>query len=132
MTSREYLKEHQIQWTQERLQVVDYLMNHHIHPTADEVYAALREGGSDVSRATVFNTLNVLSEKGALRALQIEDGVTRYDILMYPHAHFRCIKCGAIYDVELTRNASFRLPEGFQSRHTDYFMEGYCPNCTKE
>jgi len=130
MTAREYLDQYQIQWTQERLQVVDYLMNHHAHPTADEVYAALREGGSDVSRATVFNTLNVLTEKGALRALQIEDGVTRYDILMHPHAHFRCIKCGAIYDVALTRNASFRLPEGFQSCHTDYIMEGYCPKCT--
>ncbi len=129
MTSKEYLNQHHIQWTQERLQVVEYLMEHHTHPTAIEVYQGLTDAGADISRATVFNTLNVLTDKGALRALQIEDGVTRYDILLHPHAHFRCIKCGAIYDVELTRKASFRLPEGFQSCHTDYFMEGYCPTC---
>jgi len=129
MTPREYLDMHHIQWTQERLQVVDYLMNHHIHPTADEVFQGLKDGGSDISRATVFNTLNVLVDKQAIRTLQIEDGVTRFDIDLYPHAHFRCEKCGKIVNVGLTRNASFQVPEGYRPTHTDYFLIGICPEC---
>jgi len=129
MTAREYLEQHHIQWTQERLQVVDYLMNHHTHPTADEVFLGMKEAGADISRATVFNTLNALSEKCAITALQIEDGVTRYDIELHPHAHFRCGHCGKIINIELTRNASFQMPEGYHPCHTNYYIIGCCPEC---
>ncbi len=132
MTAREYLDKHHIQWTQERLQVVDYLMAHLTHPTADEVYQGLMQSGADISRATIFNTLNTLCEKQALYALQIEDGVTRYDIILDPHAHFRCERCGKIVDITMKRNASFEIPAGFRPKHSDYFLTGLCDECAMQ
>lgn len=129
MTSKEYLQQYNINPTEERLRIVDCLMSHYVHPTADEVYNLMRTSGSTVSRATVFNTLNTLVDHSALHALQIEDGVTRYDIDLHPHAHFRCTRCGTIYDIPIRRSASFDIPAGFTTSDTDYFISGLCPDC---
>lgn len=132
MTSREYLQQHGIMPTDERLKVVDCLMAHHTHPTGDEVYNCMRSNGYSISRATVFNTLKLLSDRSAVNTLLIEDGVTRYDIVLSPHAHFRCSRCGRIFDVPLRRRASFDLPQGFSESRTDYFISGLCPDCLND
>lgn len=129
MTGKELLKTHGLQLTEERAMVIDFLMKHHTHPTADEIFKGLQDGGAQISRATVFNTLNTLSEKGAVRALKIEDGIIHFDILTHPHAHFRCSQCGRIYDIDITRKASLSLPDGFKVSHTDYYITGICPEC---
>lgn len=131
MTGRELLKLHGLQLTEERGMVIEYLMNHHTHPTADDIFKELQNEGAQISRATVFNTLNTLTDKGAVLALQIEDGIIHYDIETCPHAHFRCTKCGKIYDIGINRNASFQLPSGFKTDHTDYYISGLCPECRK-
>jgi len=132
MTAKEYLVDYQIQPTDERVEVVEYLMNHHTHPTGDEIYRGLVRNSSSISRATVFNTLKTLTEHAALHSLIIEDGVTHYDIDLYDHAHFRCTCCGKIYDIPIRRNASFNIPEGFLQTSTDYVISGLCPECASK
>lgn len=129
MTAREFLKNSNIQYTYEREQVIQYMMDHRIHPTADEVYKGMKQMDSSISRATVFNTLKVLSDRGVIAALLIEEGVIRYDICSTPHAHFRCCQCGRIMDVDVRRNASFNLPKGCSVTQMQYVITGYCPDC---
>jgi len=126
MTAKEYLQQYNIQITEERVAVVEFLMMHHIHPTGDEVYRELLKEGAEVSRATVFNTLNLLTQKGALHSLTIEEGVVRYDIELEPHAHFRCRESGKIVDIPLKRHASFIIPEGYKVESIDYVISGVC------
>lgn len=131
MTALELLQKYNILYTVEREQVVHYLMDHRTHPTADEVYIGMKQLDSTISRATVFNTLKVLSERCAVSTLFIEGGVVRYDICTEPHAHFRCSQCGAIVDVDIRRNASLHIPEGFSANNTQYIITGLCPQCGK-
>jgi len=131
MSGKEYLLKYNIQATSERVMVVEYLMEHHTHPTGDEVFRGLVRKGADVSRATVFNTLKRLTEGGALHSLTIEEGVARYDIDLYPHAHFRCMKCGKIMDIPLKRNGSFEVPEGYEIEGIDYIITGICEECAR-
>ncbi|MGN0235984.1 MAG: Fur family transcriptional regulator [Paludibacteraceae bacterium] len=129
MDSRDFLERHGIQYTRERAYIVDYLLNHHTHPTADEIYNGLLDKRICVARATVFNTLKSLTSCGALVALQITEGTTRYDIEKHRHAHFRCIRCGNIEDMPLSDVRAFSLPEGYKLLHEDCYLTGLCACC---
>lgn len=131
MTAREFLHKNNIQYTFEREQVVQYMMDHRIHPTADEVFSGMKQMDSTISRATVFNTLKVLADRCAVTMLLIEEGVVRYDICTEPHAHFRCCQCGKIMDVAIRRNVSLDIPKGCVARQMQYIITGFCLECAK-
>ncbi len=84
-----------------RLYILKYLLENRIHPTADDIKNALEKAGYDISLSSVYNILNAFVEKGLVKALLIEDGIVRYDINTHPHAHFKCLKCGKIYDIDV-------------------------------
>lgn len=132
MTAPELLKQYHMSVSKPRIAVVEDLMQHHVHATADEIFNRLSDNDntdSSISRASVFNTLNTLTQKGAIRAIQIEDGVTRYDIDTSLHGHYRCLRCGKIIDFCIMRRPSMELPEGYTTTQEDYFIIGLCPNC---
>ena len=58
------------------------------HPTADEVWAKARRDCPTLSRATVYNTLNLLAQKGLLKARVITEGVVVFDPHVERHHHF--------------------------------------------
>lgn len=129
VTPEDYLRQFRLQITQPRIAVVDDLMTHHVHATAVEIYERLSVRDSSISRASVFNVLNTLVEKGAVRSVQIEEGVTRYDIDTRLHAHFRCTKCGRIMDIPMTRRPSISKMAGWKIQQEDYMIQGICPEC---
>src|SRR5687768_17369695 len=65
------LKRHGILPTAQRLAVAEYVLSMTEHPSADNVWAGVRESFTTISRATVYNTLNLFVEKGLLRALPL-------------------------------------------------------------
>ena len=97
------LKRQGIRPSAQRVAIADYVLWTEEHPTADAVFARVLETFPMVSRATVYNTLNLFVEKGLLRELQVrDDGVVRYDPLMSRHHHFLDEDTGKIYDVPWT------------------------------
>jgi Fe2+ or Zn2+ uptake regulation protein len=68
------------------------------HPTAAEVYEAVRRRFPTMGLATVYATLNVMVERGLLRALAFEDAA-RYDANLAAHANLVCTACGQIDDL---------------------------------
>jgi Fur family peroxide stress response transcriptional regulator len=69
------------------------------HPTAAEVYEAVRDRFPTMGLATVYATLNVMVERGLLRPLAFESAV-RFDANVTPHANLICTACGRITDYD--------------------------------
>jgi Fur family transcriptional regulator, iron response regulator len=93
------LREHGVQPTAQRVAVAEYVLHTDEHPSAEQVYSRVRERFPLVSRATVYNTLNLLVEKRLLRQLTLAEGRVVFDPNMDRHHHFIDEASGAIHDV---------------------------------
>ena len=127
------LKEAGIRPSYYRMLVLGYLLSKKTHPTADEVFSSLAKDLPTLSKTTVYNTLNLLVDSGLAIAISIEGHETRYDATTKYHGHFKCKKCGAIYDFELDPNQEFWMGlEGFRIDEKEVNFKGICYNCRKE
>jgi Fur family peroxide stress response transcriptional regulator len=70
------------------------------HPTAAEVYEAVRAQFPTIGLATVYNTLRTMTDKGLVGELPFAN-VTRFEVNTRPHANLVCRRCGAIEDCDL-------------------------------
>ncbi len=93
------LREHGIQPSAQRLAVAEYVLATEAHPSADQVFAEVRSRVPMISRATVYNTLNLLVKKKLLRQLVIAEGRVVFDPHVAPHHHFIDEGTGEIHDV---------------------------------
>ena len=82
------LAEHGIQPSAQRVAVADYVLRTTEHPSAETVWSRVREGFPFLSRATVYNTLNLFVEKGLVRALVLAEGKVVFDPNVERHHHF--------------------------------------------
>lgn len=110
--------------------ILKYLVENQCHPTVDQIFSALRKQIPSLSKATVYNTLNVFIEAKLVRVLSIEDNETRYDIMMQNHGHFKCSSCGNIYNfaVNIDQFMSEDL-RNFQITEKNVYFNGVCPTC---
>ncbi|MBD3297890.1 MAG: transcriptional repressor [candidate division Zixibacteria bacterium] len=88
-----------IQPTPQRIAVVECVLNGNGHPTADDVLISARKTCPTVSRATVYNTLNLLVEKGLIGMQTIREGAVVFDPNVEKHHHFIDDDTGDIYDI---------------------------------
>ena len=104
--------------TPQRLEVADILLNKPQHMSADQIIDRLREAGSRVSKATVYNTLNLFAERGVVREVMVDPVRKFYDSTTHPHHHFYNIDTGELHDIpdEHVRFSELpELPEGTES-----------------
>ncbi|MBD3332260.1 transcriptional repressor [candidate division GN15 bacterium] len=88
-----------VQPTPQRIAVADYVLNTEGHPSADEVLARSRETCPTISRASVYNTLNLLVDKGLLKAHTLREGAVVFDRNTERHHHFIDEESGEIHDI---------------------------------
>lgn len=93
------LRQCDIQPTPQRIAVVEYVLKSKTHPSADDVFSNARKKCPTVSRATVYNTLNLLVEKGLLGMQTIREGAVVFDPNLEKHHHFIDNDTGNIYDI---------------------------------
>jgi Fe2+ or Zn2+ uptake regulation protein len=93
------LRAHDVQPSAQRLAVAEYVLRTQDHPSADEVLARVKGRVPMISRATVYNTLNLLVEKGLLRTFILAEGRLVFDPHLAPHHHFVDEVSGAIQDI---------------------------------
>ena len=121
------------QFTEQRAMVFEYLQSVDHHPTAEEVFLAVKQQLPKISLATVYKNLEALVESGMASKWSYANAAARYDIRTDHHYHLRCLKCGRMWDVEPTevseQLARMRPQRGFQV--TDYRLElvGTCRDC---
>lgn len=133
-TTLDILTEHGVKPSVQRLAVMEYLMEHHTHPTADEIYNALHPAMPTLSKTTVYNTLKLLTEQGAAIQLTIDERNACFDAELTPHAHFFCTRCGKVFDVALLSDdlkKEVALPDGFSTDHTALYFRGCCSECAQ-
>lgn len=88
-----------IQPTAQRLRIAELLFSGEQHLTAEQVIQALGRNGARVSKATVYNTLNLFAAKGLLRPLQVDAERGLFDSNTEPHHHFHVEDTGELIDV---------------------------------
>ncbi|HJL18271.1 MAG TPA: Fur family transcriptional regulator [Sandaracinaceae bacterium LLY-WYZ-13_1] len=93
------LREHGIGPTTQRVAVAEYLLDTDEHPSADQVWDRVKARIPVISRATVYNTLNLFEEKGLVRSYVLTEGATVFDPKVEPHHHFIDEETGQIHDV---------------------------------
>ena len=127
-----YLSGYDIRPSVQRIAIMRYLQKNKTHPTADEVYEALKKQIPTLSKTTVYNTLNLFVENGAALYVGIDEKNARFDGFVESHAHFRCKKCGCIIDLPM--NIDNFLPEGFNGdiENTYFYLKGLCEKCKKK
>jgi Fur family iron response transcriptional regulator len=97
------LREHGIQPSAQRVAVASYVLHTHEHPSAELVFRRVRAGFPWISRATVYNTLNLFVDKGLLQRLTIAGDSVVFDPVTETHHHFIDEETGAIHDVPWER-----------------------------
>ena len=92
------LKEKDISPSIQRIKVLEYLHNSKDHPTVDKIFIDLVQEIPTLSKTTVYNILKLFTEKSIARTVRIDNNEARYDGDTSTHGHFKCDKCGIIYD----------------------------------
>lgn len=121
--------------THQRIEVMKYLAEHRVHPTAEMIYSQLKTAIPTFSKTTVYNTLKLLTEKGVISALATDEDQIRYEANLTPHAHFKCVKCGTLFDLDscgiLPREDKGEI-EGNLVLEVQVMVKGICRHCRSE
>jgi len=127
---KETLLQHDISPSYHRLKIYEYLLDNRIHPTVDRIYSDLIKNIPTLSKTTVYNTLRSLTEKGLVSQITIENNEVRYDAAVDFHGHFKCMKCGALYDINLDPEGLPDKIDGHSITERHYYFKGICKNCS--
>ena len=130
------LKEKGFKLTPQRIEILKLLINNTSHPTAEAIYETVKAKFPMLSLATVYNTLELLTDLGLVQRLEFSTRSARYDPNPRMHANLICLECGKIidyYDVPIKewmdrveKNAGFKI--------TGYRVEfyGICKECQEK
>jgi Fe2+ or Zn2+ uptake regulation protein len=129
--SHQYLRQYSIKPSVQRSAVMEFLLNNKIHPTIDEIYTALSPSMPTLSKTTVYNTLNLFLEHGAVQMLTLDEKNARYDVDTTAHAHFLCKGCGKVYDIFNLKPSMFEHPQNLQYdiHSVEISYAGRCQEC---
>ncbi len=119
--------------TAQRRTIAEVLVGANVHPTADEVHDLASVDLPEISRATVYSTLQQFAELGEIRELRVGGRPKRYDPNIAPlHHHLVCGACGALFDVahEVSVPALDAADRhGMTISHAEIIYHGTCAAC---
>lgn len=132
----ELLRNRGFKVTPQRLAVYEVLGQTKEHPNAEMIYHWLQPKYPTMSLATVYKTLDILSELGIIQVLNVGEECFRYDAEMRPHQHMRCTSCGRVDDVHGIDDESFirKVTDatGYLLSERQFYFYGICPECQKK
>ena len=109
-TSESSLTRCGIRPTAQRVRIAALLLSAPQHLSAEQILANLRASGARISKATVYNTLNLFAEHGLIRQLSVDGSRAWFDSNVDPHYHFHDLTSGALIDVPVPEVEFSRLP----------------------
>lgn len=125
----------EIRKSKQRDAVYAELVSRTDHPTAEQIYMALKPEMPNISLATVYRNLRMLTQMGKIITLYT-DTSDHFDATVEPHYHLYCTKCGQIYDLDMPLipeidAAAKKCKEGKVNSYSLVF-HGICASCLKE
>jgi Fur family transcriptional regulator, peroxide stress response regulator len=128
---KQSLEESGLRCTPQRFAVMAFLVEHHGHPTAAEIYEGVNRLDPRSSRATTYNNLRDLVEAGLVREVAAEGRAARFDATGMRHHHFICDRCGKVEDMDwydVPRPASNSIGRRLL-RECELIFRGLCTEC---
>lgn len=131
------LKANDLKITHHRLAILKYLNIHRNHPTAEEIYQNLKKTNPGLSRTTIYNNLETLSDSHLIQRLTICPTEHRYDFNSSMHHHFICKQCGAIIDIDFQCPTVSSIKKhvtnkGHQIEEVHGYFKGICKDCLEK
>lgn len=122
-----------LKYSRQRESIKEFLRSRHDHPTADTVYANIRELYPHISLGTVYRNLSLLADIGEITKITTSDGPDRFDGNMHPHNHFICRNCHQVLDldmesIEYINDIAGKNFDGIIEKHVTNFY-GICGDC---
>lgn len=106
------------------------------HVTAEEVYEYIKIKYPSIGKGTVYRDLNMLSDTGEIRRVEVTDGPDRFDFTLSPHYHVVCVKCGIVSDVDMDvitgLENKIKDTHGMKFLSYDILFKGICEKCKTE
>ncbi len=135
------LRQNGLKVTTQRVAILEVLNNRPgKHLTAEEIYDYVKKKYPDIGIATVYRTIQVLSELSLIDKLNLDDGYVRYEInkkgkedTCHHHHHLICLECGNIYAFQddLLEALEKRIADtmGFEVANHEVKLYGRCKKC---
>ena len=121
--------------TVQRRTIFEVVLRRDDHPTADQIYQAVRRRIPGLSRTTVYRVLETLAGLGAVRRLDHAGGTVRFDGRVERHHHLVCVQCHRVVDFEDRGLDRITLPPGtpggFKIDDYSVHLLGRCARCRK-
>lgn len=97
-----YLERHNLKQTQQRKLIVSYFLQINAHIDAEGLHRKVREDGHDIGLATIYRTLNLLTDAGLVEQQSFQDGRSVFEVASPDshHDHLVCTKCGQVIEFE--------------------------------
>ena len=136
------LYERQHKMTPQRQIVLQIFLDHPgEHLSAEDVHGIVRAEKAEIGLATVYRTLELLSDLGILQKMEFGDGCSRYEVndtdpTRHHHHHLICTKCGKVeeFDEDLleTLEADIERKTGFRTLDHQVKFFGICKECQEK
>ncbi|MGB4661167.1 MAG: Fur family transcriptional regulator [Mobilitalea sp.] len=135
------LKQNGLKVTTQRVAILEVLNSRPgKHMTAEEIYDYVKKKYPEIGIATVYRTIQMLSELNLIDKLNLDDGYVRYEIskksgehASHHHHHLICLDCGTIYAFQddLLETLENRINEtmGFEVVNHEVKLYGHCKKC---
>jgi Fur family iron response transcriptional regulator len=117
--------DHGVLPTAQRMEVANVLLTKPQHLSAEQIIERLREENCTVSKATVYNTLNLFEERGLIKECLVDPERRYYDSTTQPHHHFYNADTGELSDIpmsDIELNGLPSLPEGTELQGTELIV----------
>ena len=131
-----YLKEHALRKTSERFAILERIYSIDGHFDIESLYSFMKENNYRVSRATLYNNINLLLDCKLVTKLQFGNNAQfekAYNTSI--HHHFICTACGKIKefsDVNIKRAIQGKKIKNFNVSHYSLYVYGVCKKCEKK
>ncbi|MBN2579959.1 MAG: transcriptional repressor [Pirellulales bacterium] len=119
--------------TLQRQVILEELRKLKNHPTASALHVLVQKRLPKISLGTIYRNLEYLSQIGAIQKLSISGGEARFDAVIEPHQHVRCINCGRVDDADCP---PLIIPQDYPQDMRGYQILGHrleffgiCPEC---
>jgi len=122
-----------LKMTKQREAILKVLRTTTSHPTVDWIYDEVRKEIPHISLGTVYRNLKLLRESGEVLEINSNGTSSRFDGNPENHYHFRCERCGRIFDVDepVNKELDERVAQktGFKISHHRIEFCGLCKEC---
>ena len=109
-----------------------------LHPSAESLYIQAKKRYPCLSFNTVYRTLDLFEQKGLVKRFDVGENIYRYDGNITPHAHFFCIKCNRLDDMDgeftdLIQRIGKDAGLNYDVKVTavELFIQGICIECKR-